>query len=155
MNQHALFKHLFSKVKIPDSPINKIFSEYKRKNNISEQNNSLYSLFFKNKSTSKELHKSENLIKNSNLKISKILKNNSIKLKIKTKGTKMNSLDNKSQNKYSTNTTQTAFIIEKPSSYNAFIVVFTENTKLVLRPSILSKLILINFSLICFWRYVL
>lgn len=122
MNQHALFKHLFSKVKIPDSPINKIFSEYKRKNNISEQNNSLYSLFFKNKSTSKELHKSENLIKNSNLKISKILKNNSIKLKIKTKGTKMNSLDNKSQNKYSTNTTQTAFIIEKPKKTKQILV---------------------------------
>ena len=110
MNQHVLFRHLFSRINIPNSPINKIFSENQKKT-ISGQNNNLYLSFFKNKSTLKDIPKSDNLITNSNKKTSKILKHNSFKLKLKAKRMKMNSFDNKSENKYSTNTTQTASIL--------------------------------------------
>ena len=105
MNHHISLKHLFSRINIPDSPINKIFSEKKRKETIPNQYQNLYSSFYRNELTysEKEVHKTDTFSTKSNKK-NKILSKNNSKLK---KG-KTNLFHNKSKNKCSiNNTTQT------------------------------------------------
>ena len=115
MNQHNSYKNLFNKVIIPNSPTNKILSEYKKMNNI-KNNSKLYSSFSKNKSNlTGKVYNSEKFLTTpnttSNKKLNKILKYNSFKIKSKLINSKINLFQNKSVNKYSTNTTQTTLIL--------------------------------------------
>lgn len=137
MNHHLSLKHLFSRINIPNSPINKIFSEYKRKETIPNQN--LYSSFYRNELTysGKEVDKMDTFSSKSNKK-NKILKYNS-----KLKKGKANLFLNKSKSKCSSNnTTQTPSIMTNQKKSKHILLANSLRNKY--RPLNIKKKYLLN-----------
>ena len=140
MNRHTSLKHLFSRINIPNSPINKIFSEYKRKETIPNQNQNLYSSFYRNELTfnGKEVHKTDTFSSKSNKKNKILLKYNSQLKKGKT-----NLFLNKSKSKCSTNnTTQTPSII--PNQKKSKHILLANSLRNKYRPLNIKKKYLLN-----------
>ena len=135
MNRQVSLKHLFSRINIPNSPINKIFSEYKRKETIPNQNQNLYSSFYRNELTfnEKEVHKTDTFSSKSNKKNKILLKYNS-----KLKKGKTNLFLYKSKNKCSTNnTTQTPSIM--PNQKKSKLILLSNSLRNKYRPLNIRK----------------
>ena len=114
MNKNKSLKHLFSRIIIPNTPMNRILSDYEKIKYI-KNDNKLYSSFSKKKSNligAEQYMFQDNLTSPntiSNKKQSKIMKYNSFKIKTRLKNNRINLFHKK--NKYSTsNTTQTPSI---------------------------------------------